>query len=288
MPTHLNTESRKQMIDLYYQKLEQLQMDVTMQTIETSFGDTNVIKTKANKKPPLILVHSFYSCAPNALEYCKGLEKYFQIYVIDVLGVSVLGDFNHLNQKKEDYQQWIYEILARLQVTNAYLVGISLGAFISLKALTLCSDRFKMAFLISPAGIIPKNSLQIFLKITIPKFLYHYSKKEKYLTKIKTIIVDNKIDSKYFLHSLTSSSNDKIILNLKITKRDIKQIQTPIHIIAAENDIFYSGRKIIKRAKKCLPTLQEVILLAERKHLLSHQHQEEIRNHILNTTKNEN
>lgn len=52
-----------------------------------------------------------------------------------------------------------------------------------------------------------------------------------------------------------------------ITKEKAKNIKTPISIFAAEKDILFPGKKMIKRAKKVFPSLEEVMLLVGSKHV---------------------
>jgi esterase/lipase len=52
-----------------------------------------------------------------------------------------------------------------------------------------------------------------------------------------------------------------------IHRREANSIKTPITLIAAKNDIIFPGVKMIKRAKKILPSLKEVVLLEKSKHV---------------------
>jgi esterase/lipase len=55
---------------------------------------------------------------------------------------------------------------------------------------------------------------------------------------------------------------------LPITSKDkAKNIKTPITIFAAEKDIMFPGKKMIKRVKQIFPSLEEVVLLVDSKHV---------------------
>ncbi|MGK0413574.1 MAG: pimeloyl-ACP methyl ester carboxylesterase [Polaribacter sp.] len=51
-----------------------------------------------------------------------------------------------------------------------------------------------------------------------------------------------------------------------IFKQSAKNIKTPLTIIAAEKDIMFPGRKMIKRAKRTSPSLNEIVLLENSKY----------------------
>ena len=44
-------------------------------------------------------------------------------------------------------------------------------------------------------------------------------------------------------------------------------ITTPIALFAAKNDLMFPGEKMIKRAKHIFPSLQDVVLLEQSKHV---------------------
>ena len=52
-----------------------------------------------------------------------------------------------------------------------------------------------------------------------------------------------------------------------ISKNRAKNIKTPISIFAAEQDIMFPGKKMIKRAKQIFLSLEEVVLLNGSKHV---------------------
>lgn len=52
-----------------------------------------------------------------------------------------------------------------------------------------------------------------------------------------------------------------------ISKDLAKNIKTPITLFAAEKDIIFTGKKMIKRAAQILPSLEEAVLLEGSKHV---------------------
>ena len=52
-----------------------------------------------------------------------------------------------------------------------------------------------------------------------------------------------------------------------ISKNRAQNIKTPITIFAAEKDIMFPGKKMIKRAKQIFPSSKELLLLEGAKHV---------------------
>ncbi|WP_298884278.1 alpha/beta fold hydrolase [uncultured Polaribacter sp.] len=285
MKSKIKNTERTQILNLYYQELDNLNLDFDLQTVETSFGDTNVIILENNKKPPLILVHGFFGCAPFAIQTIRGLEKHFKIYAIDILNEPNLSDAFHLNPFKKDHSKWFYEVLSRLQVYNAYFVGISLGGFIGFKTLTTNSKRIKKAFLINPTGVIKWNYFKVASHLLIPLICYKKFNNDKYLNKIynKLYPTINDLSLKYLSKKIQTSNLSSYKFPL-ISEQEASLINTPLYIIASEDNFIYNGKLLINKAKKRFPSLEEVVFLKNAKYILSDKENKIVVNYILENT----
>ena len=277
-----NTSTTSKRLNLYFSVLYSLNLDFELQTIETSFGDTNVVVTGAIDYPPLVLVHGYYSCAPLALQNVKGLENHFRIYAVDILGHPNLSDQIALSHQKEAHQKWIYEVLGRLKIYNAFLVGFGIGGFIGLKALVGHSNRFKKAVFINPAGIIKPNFFKFFLKVQLPIFILRMFNNEQYLTHVlqQLYVGDTLFLNRYLKEvlSLTLPFNFKVKL---LSRKEVGSITTPIYLMASEDGLIFCGKKLIKRAKYRFPTLEELVQFKNTPHLLSEQVQKNMLSNLL-------
>ncbi len=257
---------------LYRQKLDGLSLSYELMTIETSFCDTNIVIAGTEENPPLVLIHGNFGCAPSAIEVMVELVAHFRIYVVDIPGQPNLSAKCKFNMKDNSYGEWMYEILSRLGVYNATLVGVSRGGFVALKTLVFDEKRVSHTFLVTPEGIVNTNLFQFFLKVILPVKRYRATKNPKYLSRFLEKIYSEQDEfsktflSNVYLHYKTDFSQAPLI-----GKKEALQIKTPVHIIAAEKDLLFPGEKIINRANKIFPLLSEVVLLSNSKHILSKQ-----------------
>lgn len=281
-----HTVGKKEVLNLYYKKLDALQIPVNFITVETSFGDTNVIITKNNNLTPLVLVHGLYSCAPIALEKLKALTQKFKIYAIDILGQPNISDEVKLQPSSNDYGKWMYEIISRLQLFNVYLVGCSLGGFIAYKALAYEESRIAKAFLISPTGFVKGNFVKGFFSIYVPLKLYQWKKQSKQLSRIENVLCVEKDAFRFnFLSKLILYYQLAFLPLVKVKPKEAQQITTPIYIFAAAKDVLVPGNKLIEKAKRILPSLEEVVLFKQGKNQFNHKDLHIIVQHILNSEK---
>ncbi len=270
-------QAKKEIQELYLQKLEELAISYEFLTIETSFCNTNIILTGQPDKPPLVLLHGSNGCAPVAIEALLGLNDHFRIYAVDLLGQPNLSAECRLSMKNNDYGSWMYEILARLNIREVTLVGISFGGFVGWKTLVFDERLIAKAFLIVPAGIVQQNPLKAMWKVFLPMQLYLRRKKDRYLQRfLKRIFTEpdefaNNFLSKVLLHFDLDFTPIPLI-----GKREAQRIKTPLYIIAADDDLLFPGEKMMRRAKQIFPSLKGGLLLKDSKHVPGARQNEQI------------
>jgi len=263
-------EAKKVVEDLYYHKLDELHLSYESVKVETSFGDTHVILTGEKDNPPLVLLHGANGCAPIALEAMKGLEQNFRIYAIDVIGQPNLSTGARPAMKDHSYGQWMYELLSRFSIRDAVLVGISLGGFISWKALVYDEKRIAQAYLIVPAGIVNGNALTALRKVFLPIKLYQWRKKQSYVRDfLRELFTEEDDFAREFLSQVLLHFNQDFSPIPLISQQEAQQITTPLHIIGSDRDILFPGEKMLQRVRQIFPSLKNTILLADSRHVPS-------------------
>lgn len=269
---------------LYRQKLDGLSLPYELMTIETSFCDTNIVITGTEENPPLVLIHGNFGCAPSAIEAMVELVAHFRIYAVDIPGQPNLSSECEFNMKDNSYGEWMYEVMSRLGVYNATLVGIGRGAFIALKTLVFDEKRISRTFLITPEGIVNRNPLLFFLEVILPVKRYRATKNTKYLNRfLEEIGAEQDEFSNAFLFNALLHYKVDLSRAPLIRKKEARRIKTPVHILVAEKDLLFPGKKIFKRANMIFRVLSEVVSLGNSKHILSKQDNRKITELIRNT-----
>ncbi|WP_431107483.1 alpha/beta fold hydrolase [Winogradskyella poriferorum] len=263
-------EGKEKILTLYNQKLKELNITYSERLVDTKFGVTNVIITGDAKKPPLVLIHGTGGCAPQILDSFPNLTSKYCVYAVDVLAQPNKSAENRLDMKSLDYGKWLIEVIIKLRLKDVTLVGFSFGGFISLKALEFNETPIRQAFLIAPVYIVNGNTLVGLFKMFIPLKKFIKTNNQKHIKKVMGALF-----SEYDDFALNYMSNTFKYCNMDfsplpvISKDSAKNIKTPITIFACEKDIMFPGKKMIRRAKKLFPSLHEVVLLNDSKHVPS-------------------
>lgn len=259
---------KKEILALYNQKLNELEIEYEHKLIDTNYGETSIISVGDATKPPLLLVHGANGCAPIALETYPNLCEKFQVFAVDVLAQPNKSSENRLSMKDNSYGLWLNDLINKLKLKNVTMAGFSFGGLIILKTLIQNENNIKEVFLTAPAFIVNGNPLIALFKVFIPMKRYIKTQNNKYLEKFLKVLFTEKDEfaiqylSKVFLHFSMDFTPVPVI-----KKEEAELIKTPITIVAAKNDIMFPGMRMIKRANKIFPSLKNTVLLESSKHV---------------------
>lgn len=262
------TQGKEEILRLYDEKLRELNIDYQYQTVDSSFGKTNIIVTGSPLNPPLMIVHGSNGCAPISLETYPQLATKFQVFAVDVLAQPNKSAETRLSMKDDSYGKWMNEIIASLELDKVTLVGFSFGGLVILKTLINKEEKIKEVYLAAPAYIVNGNPLKALFKIFIPMKRYMKTQKIKFVEQFLSEVFTDRDEfaikylSKVFLHFDMDFTPVPII-----SKAEAKDIKTPITLIAAKKDIMFPGEKMLRRAGKLFSSLKETVLLEESKHV---------------------
>jgi pimeloyl-ACP methyl ester carboxylesterase len=261
-------KGKKEILNLYDQKLNELNIKFEYKKINTSFGETTIIATGNLADPPILVIHGSNGCAPIALETYPSLSTNFRVYAIDVLAQPNKSAETRLSMKDHSYGQWVNELINVLKIENVTMAGFSFGGLIILKTLEYNESKIKEVYLSAPAYIVNGNPFKALCKIFLPMKMFMITQKTKYVENFLSEVFTERDEfaikylSKVFLHFKMDYTPVPIIDTKKA-----KLIKTPITIFAAKNDILFPGMKLIKRAQKIFPNLKSVKLIEDSKHV---------------------
>ncbi len=281
---YTSEKEKKEILALYDEKLTAQSIPHQYQTIETSYGNTNVIVSGNPSSPPMILVHGSNGCAPIAIETYPNLYKSFRVYAIDVLAQPNKSAETRLGMDDDSYGKWMHEIIDELDLDNVRLAGFSFGGLIILKTLEFNESKIKEVYLSAPAYIVNGNPFKLLFNVFLPMKRYKKTKKIKYVEQFLDKVFTERDQfainylSKVFLHFQMDFTPVPLIKSKKA-----KTIQTPITLFAADNDMIFPGNKMIKRALRIFPSLKRHYLIEDSKHVQNSSQNTFIEQQILNS-----
>ena len=274
-------KGKNEILSLYDQKLESLNLDFEYLTVQTSFGKTNIIATGDPANPPIIIVHGSNGCAPIVLETYANLHKTYRVFAVDVLAQPNKSAETRLSMKDDSYGRWMNQIITSLDKSSVTLAGFSFGGLIILKTLENNESRVKEVYLSAPAYIVNGNPLKALFKVFIPMKRYMKTKKIKYVERfLSHLFTDRDEFAIEFLSKIFLEFDMDFTPVPVIDAKKAREITTPITLFAAKDDILFPGKKMIKRAIKIFPSLRKSTLLEHSKHVQNIEQNEMIEQEI--------
>ncbi len=265
-----NNQTKIALMNLYDEKLKSLQIDYTNIDIITKFGKTRVVKAGNKKGKKIIMFHGYNAGAPITLEAVKGLFGKYCFYVIETIGQATKSDETIINIKDNSFAVWADEVLKKLELERATIIGISYGAFIVEKLMIFKPQRIEKCILVVPSGIANGTIWKSLKKLTFPLIRWNITKKEKHLRSFLNAFVPVEDD---FLYQMLSLIMKGVKLDTRIPKllkpKDVEGFKAPVYVIAATDDIYFPGEKIAQKCKKLFINIKEIYLLENSKHMPS-------------------
>jgi len=234
--------------------LESPGIDYEYQTLDTSLGATILIVTGKPENPPIIIVHGSNDCAPIALETWPKLSKAYRVFAVDVLAQPNKSAETRLSMQDGAYGKWMNEIIRQLNLAEVTLAGFSFSGLVILKTLELDESKIKQVYLSAPAYIVNGNPLRLLLQVFLPmkRFMKSHRQElvEKFLSSVFTTPDPFALAylSKVFLEFTMDFTPVPVI-----DARRARNITTPITIFAAQGDLIFPGKKMLKRAARISP-----------------------------------
>lgn len=277
MKSYFKSQAGKNSIlALYQAKLDAVQtackLNIESLYLNTDWGEVHLLSCGAEEKPPLLLLHGSNAMAPIALEEYPNLHKHFRVYALDIPAQPNRSRAERPDMKDLSYGKLVDQVLAQLDLENVTLVGFSWGGLVALKSAAYSGTRIKALYLAAPAYIVNGNPFKLLFKMFRPLKAYLKKPDPAKLDLFLDFLFTKSDDfARQFLDQVFRHFELDFSPVPKIKAKEAMRINTPIYLFAGKYDQIFPGAKMLKRAKKLFPTLEESHLL-KAKHVFSSEH----------------
>lgn len=231
----------------------------------------NIIDVNANKNLPVVVaIHGIRGAGPLFLKNLLALESQCRIIIVDNFEELSLNYSNALNGENFEHGQWVFEILARLDVKDVTLMGISVGAISVLNTLSYDARKIKAAILYSPGGLTVKwGSLKFRWRLKKSIGLNAnlvWNEKTKLI--VQDLITDSDRISFDYLEYLINRFNFTLPKMVRMDREMASGISTPVYLVVAKDDPLFSSKHMLSTAKSIIPNLKRAVVLKGEKHFM--------------------
>ena len=247
-----NRKSMNEMHDFYDETLASLNVTYVESYISTSFGRTHSLLVGDPGKPRICTIHGGNGITTLNLKLFLPLLNDFSIIAPDVVGMpGKSAPYRNISSSKDEYGLWIKEVLDYYKVGK---ISFAVSSYSSSMFLSFAKRYPRMvdkALLLVPCGIAHGPVIPMIGKMVIPFINYYFHPTEKGLNGVIRCM-GGKGDEVWrrFFNLMMSGYKMEMRPPREYKKEELKCINSPLLIIASDNDIFFPANRVFKKARE--------------------------------------
>lgn len=229
--------------------------------VSTRYGDTYVLVGGNMDGEPVMLFHGWNGNAANIGANFPFLFPKYKVFMPDIVGQSGKSDSVRPSTRGADYVNWVEDVLDQLHLPKVSLVGMSGGAWLSMKTGAYLADRVEKIATISVASVTMINWISVF-RWLIKSKLYPAKSMEAFLkTNLASDIKSEK--ATIFAQNMELLINHyKPNLNPhRISNKELRQITSPLLVMMGEHEKVFYAKRTIQRIRNQVtgPVVAELV-----------------------------
>lgn len=243
-------EGKAAVLKFYDSLLEQWPVPNEKLYVDTRYGKTFIIANGEKSAPPLVLLHGSAMNSIMWLADAREYSRYHRVYAVDIPGEPGRSDEKQLPLNGTAYAEWLEDVFDALSIEKANLIGISLGAWLSVKFAVCYPERVNKLVLLCPAGIGRQKISFLF------KALAHMVFGEKGMDRLSQKVNGNQpipdVVIKYQRLIGKNFNYRRGIIPL-FTDSELKRLTMPTILFVGDKDIMFHSLETARRLENLLP-----------------------------------
>jgi pimeloyl-ACP methyl ester carboxylesterase len=227
--------------------------------IPTRFGDTHVIASGPVEAPSLVLFHSAGSGAVQWFRNVGPLSQRYRTYSVDVIGEVNKSITTRKITKRQEFVDWMQDLLNGLHLSQADLIGNSFGGFLAFNTALYLPERVRKVVLISPAATFIQM-WAFYIHLAFPyKIGYKLGSTSLILSGFNWIWQDFPRDECFRHYTQAGKVNGFPSNQLPppvYNDEELRGVQTPILLLIGDHEVIYDPQRVIQRAITLMPHLR--------------------------------
>lgn len=267
MTIYKSAAGEAEILSYYDQAAQAMGVPLEDRFISTRFGQTHLLVAGPEAAPPLVIFHGGNVVNPVSLWWFEPLMQHYRVYAPDTIGHPGKSAQTRLSGRDNSYGEWAADILDGLGLDKATLIGPSHGAGILLRAAAVVPERIAGAVLIVPASIATSYS-SMMRKVIWPMLKYMLSPtRERLVPAVQSMFTERADDAMIdFVGTVFRQVKLEAGMPRTATKAELVPFKAPTLVIAAENDVFFPGNAVLRRAAEIFPNLVGAELIRNANH----------------------
>ena len=246
--------------------------------IPTRFGETHIIASGPEARFPLLLLPGNFDCSLSWFHSIASLSVAHRVYALDTIGDVGKSKACQLPADRDDFANWLADVLDGLHIPVADLAGISYGGFLAVNFALKFKARARSLILLCPGLPLAPFTVQWMIR-GMPMILHPSIATVKWF--INGASTSRKYDElmQVFILGMTGARSMRVLRPV-FQPDEWKKLQMPVLLMVGDHEIMYKPATAIHQAKQIFPRLQ-VQLIPDAGHFLLADQSQQVNQRLL-------
>jgi pimeloyl-ACP methyl ester carboxylesterase len=228
--------------------------------INTSLGTTHFNVAGSKASPPLLLFPGFASNSTMFWPNIEALASHCRVYAVDTIGQPGRS-IPSKALSTSNCNEWIEEIITKLEVKRVHVMGLSLGGWLSLNFAIAQPTRTNKVIMLDPAASFQPMSKSFIWRSFIP-FMIRPTRKGlitffQWLTRGYTT---NRDYGEMMLQGVLNTKPQPPLRPTPFTDVQLQSITSSVLLLVGEKSVIYNPEQVVSRARKNIPRIRAEML----------------------------
>ena len=224
---------------LYDEALGGLGLPYESLTVDTRAGDTHVLAAGPEDAPPVVFLPGGNFLNPTCLRWFSPLAADHRLYAPDLVGQPGRSSQTRSSPKGDGHAFWVEDVLDGLGLWRVPLLGLSYGAGLAIRTMSLAPERVSRAALVSPAAVAAGRIPRMLFDVAVPMLLYRLRPTREYLLRAARPILTEPEDlAVRQLGAIYRYVRLDTGLPRMATEEELRGFREPVAVFASEDDVF--------------------------------------------------
>lgn len=244
--------SKQTYYESYDDSLNQWNVETESININTTFGKTHVIACGPIDAPPLVLIPGMTVSSTMWYANAPYWSQNFRVFAIDTIGDFGKSECIKPISTSDDIDIWLNQVLDALKLNEIFLIGHSMGGWMSLQ-FSLHSKRVKKLVLLAP--VMSFNSLNWKFPLKLFPALWFRNSimiRNLYNWMFAKENTPNEILYQQFLLGFKYGKTHLRVVPKVFTKEELESLKVKTLLLIGDQEVIYSStKKAIANATVC-------------------------------------
>ncbi len=255
-----STSLEKQYLDIYEAVLGLWPVPHEPIDVSTRFGITHVNVSGSPEKPAMVLLPGFGANSTMWFPNIADLSRQYRIYALDTIGQPGKS-IPSRQMNAQNSPQWLSDVLDGLGIERAYLVGVSLGGWLSLNFVLYTPERVKRLVLLDPAASFERVSTAFFWHSLAP-IMIHPTRAGliRYFRWMTQGYQVNRSWAELMLLGVLNMRPQAPIRATVFSDAALRRLEVPTLLLVGGRSVICDPERAYRRATRLVPNLQAEII----------------------------